>query len=206
MWAYWEALHANAKTLDRSYRGASRWSSPTGATINSDTQLSPFFKGDFSWHTVDSVTDIRTFGYAYEGLEYWNKTDDQMRQDSIAILNRLYGNNGRSARRDESSSSNETVTTQGAYKRYFAHISVDRAEVPIRPCNVQLELGGKFAGTLYVMPLPETGSANTAVSLDAAIKTLGLKVGKGVESIKELQKKLNVKLTKVSQTRHGRTK
>lgn len=201
LWAYWQAIRPDAATLDRQYHGYSRWSTPGGSTIDRNTPLNPFFKGDFSWHTSDSVASIKTFKYSYEGLEYWKKSDSQMQKDATAIINKLYGPN-RSSRRDTSSSSSASFSSSsaiaGTHKRYFVHMSVERSELPTRPCVVQISLAGQHAAKMYIVPHPDHGVVHSGYSLDKLVRKLGISQSAGSNTLQKLKEKLEVSIVKVS--------
>lgn len=200
LWAYWQAIRPDAATLDRQYRGYSRWPTPGGSTIDRNTPLNPFFKGDFSWHTSDSVASLKTFKYSYEGLEYWKKSDSQMQKDATAIINKLYGPNRRS-RRDppsSSSSSSSSSANTGTHKRYFVHMSVERSELPTRPCVVQVSLAGQHAAKMYIVPHPDHGVVHSGYSLDKLVSKLGIRQSAGPSTLESLKEKLQVSIVKVS--------
>lgn len=93
LWAYWQALRPESTTFDYEYRGLPRFSSPGGSIISVNSPLQPFLQTDGTWHTSKSVDSIRTFGYTYEGLDYWKKSTDEMKRDTAQIINKLYGPN-----------------------------------------------------------------------------------------------------------------
>ncbi|KAJ6437673.1 tyrosinase [Purpureocillium lavendulum] len=141
LWAYWQAVRPDEDIFQGSYSGLSRFGSPEGTTITSQSPLQPFF--------------------GLNGLEYWYKSEDQMRRDVITLINRLYGEGGADQR--------ERRQTPQAKRRYFARISVDRAEIP-KPCQIKLLLNDKPAGSFVVLGQPSTGPLRVGMPLDRNLK------------------------------------
>lgn len=112
-------------------------------------------------HTADTVHSIEDFGYTYEGLEYWAKSPEQLKSDSIALINNMYGPK-RSKRR--------SLKPDAPVTRYFAKISVDAAEIE-KPCVIQVSMKGQGAGQMVIMQYPETGIVNGGVALDDVLKS-----------------------------------
>lgn len=91
LWAYWQAIHPDSSTLQGVYQGLSRFATPRGTLIGLDAPLHPFKQANGDWHTSGSVNEVRSFGYTYEGLEHWEKTEAEMKRDATYIINSLYG-------------------------------------------------------------------------------------------------------------------
>lgn len=149
--------------MRRTYEGGPRWSTRRGSTISIDSSLSPFYTNDGSPHTSRSVASIRKFGYTYDQLEYWRKSDDEMKRDATRLINRLYSNSGN---RVGLASKRDLVKK----KRYFVKIQVKVDELP-RPCSVTVYIAGKLIGSLTVMDQPSSGVVNAQFSLDALLQT-----------------------------------
>lgn len=177
-WAYWQAIHPTQDIFSDTYAGQSRFSSPAGSSINNRTPLAPFFGRGGVPHTTQSVRSIRGFGYSYEGLEYWSRTPAQMSQSATALINRLYGPSGGSS----SSSSDDgddgddgfndnakRDAPQHEKRRYFAHVTVDRADLP-KPCQIEVNVDGRRGGSLVVMNQPAVGILKAALTLDRVLE------------------------------------
>lgn len=144
-------------TIKTTFRENGRWAAQAGSTGSKDSLLHPFRKEDGSMHTPESVKSIEDFGYTYEGLEYWEKSPEQMRKDATAIINRLYAPANR--RRDLRPRTS-----------YYAKIRVEASELE-RPCDIHVTMKGQGAGTMVVMEFPSEGEINGGFSIDDAMKS-----------------------------------
>ncbi|KAG5983814.1 hypothetical protein E4U55_007046 [Claviceps digitariae] len=156
LWAYAGYINPDLSVFDYRYYGLSRFSTPENTIISPDSPLEPFYDGSDSYWTSNKVASIQGMGYTYEGLEYWRKSPEQLRQDATSIINSLYApNNGQFERR----------STAKATTRYFARVQLDRAHIE-RPCTVKIFVDGKVAGTVVVMQQPESGILHGRVAVD----------------------------------------
>ncbi|KAJ6445260.1 endonuclease/exonuclease/phosphatase family [Purpureocillium lavendulum] len=186
LWSYWQAIKPDQDIFHDSYSGQSRFASPSGTTINSKSPLQPFFGRNRTPHTTESVRGIQGFGYSYEGLEYWTKSADQMKQDATRLINRLYsGQSAPRSRRQEPQTKN----------RYFARISVDRAELP-KPCQIKLLLNGKEIAGVVVMGLPATGKIAAGLPLDRAMQGSKMSEMKHEDATSSIASSLSAKVIK----------
>ncbi|KAM4057296.1 tyrosinase [Hirsutella rhossiliensis] len=157
IWAFWQALRPDQDVFSTPYAARARFSTAAGTAIDFNSPLQPFFHRSGAFHTTLSVRAIWEFGYGYEGLEWWAKSADQMRQDVINIVNRLYST-GRPA-------SGAKRRSEEATTRYFATVSLDIAQVE-RPCQVVVYVDGTRAGSLVIMNRPQSGVVRTGFGLD----------------------------------------
>ncbi|EQL02760.1 tyrosinase [Ophiocordyceps sinensis CO18] len=187
LWAYWTAMNPSSAVFSGSYEGGARFATPSGTTITPDSPLEPFFQTNGQFHTSRTAANIRNFGYTYEGLEYWSKSEGQMRSDAVRLVNRLYSPNGVSVAGMLSAKKPQT--------RYFVQLELDMAEVP-RPCQVQVLVADKFAGSMVVMQQPGRGIMKGGFPIDNAVKEAGLsKLGRE-EAIAKIKAALKVKIVK----------
>ncbi|PMB70012.1 Tyrosinase [Beauveria bassiana] len=91
LWAYWQAIYPEASTFNGRYQCLSRFNTLSGTMTSLDSPLQPFRQANGEWHTSRSVNSIKTFGYAYQGLEYWTKSETEMQQGAGELINSLYG-------------------------------------------------------------------------------------------------------------------
>lgn len=193
LWAYWQAMKPKDATFQVPYQGGSRYSTPGGTTIGPNSALQPFLKAGGGFHTAQTVNSIRGFGYSYQGLEYWAKSPDQMRQDATQIINRLY------SPKYSHGQAKVLLEPSAPRKRYFARVSVDVTQLD-RPCEVNVIVGGTRAGSMAVMNQPSTGIMHGAFSVDDAVMTSGspsLSVDSAVDSIRS---RMRIEIIKVSHT------
>lgn len=163
MWAFWEAIMPNSPIFTASYKGQSRYNSKTGATITPNSPLQPFYQANGQFHTSNTVKSIQGMGYSYKGIEYWQKSQAQIKSGVTTIINQLYGPN----------SSKRNVRASDLVKtRYFAKISVNVTEIHTRPCEINVYIGGQKAGSLIVMQLPAEGLVNGGFTVDNPIERL----------------------------------
>ncbi|KAM3515279.1 hypothetical protein MY11210_001020 [Beauveria gryllotalpidicola] len=114
LWAYWQAIHPEASTFNGAYQGRARFNTLSGTMIGLDSPLQPFRQANGEWHTSRSVNSIKTFGYAYQGVEYWAKSETEMKQSVVEIINSLYGPK---EKQRPSSSSTSPKSTQTSSKQ-----------------------------------------------------------------------------------------
>ncbi|RCI07729.1 hypothetical protein L249_5763 [Ophiocordyceps polyrhachis-furcata BCC 54312] len=157
LWSYWQVLRPDQDIFTQPYTGLARFSTRQGTIINWDSPLEPFFDRRRAFLTTSAVRAIWDFGYSYNGIEWWQKNETQMRQDVTRIVNQLYGFNNRPPGLVQKRA--EPVT------RYFARLKVDVAQLQ-RPCRVILFVNGTRAGNLAVMDRPEKGVMRTGFGLD----------------------------------------
>ncbi|KAM0738349.1 hypothetical protein ACQRIT_006086 [Beauveria bassiana] len=111
LWAYWQAIYPEASTFNGRYQCLSRFSTLSGTMTSLDSPLQPFRQANGEWHTSRSVNSIKTFGYAYQGLEYWTKSETEMQQGAVELINSLYGPEERKKRPSVSSTSAKPTQT-----------------------------------------------------------------------------------------------
>ncbi|KAH7136840.1 tyrosinase [Dactylonectria estremocensis] len=159
LWTYWQFIRPSQANFKSSYKGAARFNSREGATITPKSPLQPFFQANGKFHTPESVTSIRGFGYTYWGLEYWKKSKATLTKDATAVINRLYG--------PSSSSSKKSKRDDQSLTRYFAQIEVNVEELE-RPCAIGLYVNTTSVGNFIVLMQPASGTFFGKFSLDRA--------------------------------------
>ncbi|KAJ6436039.1 Tyrosinase [Purpureocillium lavendulum] len=187
LWAYWEALHKESSTFTGSYAGRSRFSTPAGTVITPESPLQPFFNKDGSFHTSTSVTETKAFGYSYQGLEYWNSSDTDLKLAATNLINKLYGptNISTAAR-----SLKQEQTT-----RFFLRIQLDEAEVE-GPSWISVYLRGVLAGEMLVTSQPAAGVTHGGFTIDDAVQRAGFRNGANDTLLKAVQSSITVDITK----------
>ncbi|CAM1501394.1 Fc.00g105560.m01.CDS01 [Cosmosporella sp. VM-42] len=192
LWTYWQFIRPTEALFAGSYRGLSRFSTPDGTSISTNSPLQPFFTQGGGFHTPKSVQSIKSFGYTYQGLEYWQKSDQQLKQDATALINQLYatGVSGRRGKRAEGS--------QDEITRYFVQISVDVEELS-RPCSITIFVKDQSVGRLVVLKQPQSGIVNGELPIDQATNSfVPLKeVAKPQAVVPALLSDLRVRIMKV---------
>lgn len=190
LWAYWQFMKPQHATFGKSYRGGARFSTPSNTLISPSNPLKPFYASKGKFHTSDSVKSIKKFGYTYEGLEYWRKSDAQMRTDATALINRLYATGVvRPGLRKRDGSAPEEAT------RYFAQVSVDLEQLE-RPCEIGLYANVTSVGNFIVLGQPATGKFFGKFSLDKAADPVELRDEQTKEVVGDLLASLRVEIKK----------
>lgn len=186
-------MNPSSSVFSGSYRGGSRLQTPSGTTITIDSPLEPFFQPNGEFYTSRIAADLRNFGYTYEGLEYWTKSQAQMRADATRLVNRLY------SPADAASGVAGGPAMFAAKKpstRYFIQLELDMAQVP-RPCQVQAWIGGKFAGSMVVMQQPGHGIMRGGFPIDNAVREAGLEKLAKDKAVAKIKESLKVNIVKV---------
>ncbi|KGQ12866.1 Tyrosinase [Beauveria bassiana D1-5] len=118
LWAYWQAIYPEASTFNGRYQCLSRFNTLSGTMTSLDSPLQPFRQANGEWHTSRSVNSIKTFGYAYQGLEYWTKSETEMQQGAVELINSLYGPEEKKKKKKRPSvSSTSAKSTQTSSKQ-----------------------------------------------------------------------------------------
>ncbi|KAH7311503.1 tyrosinase [Stachybotrys elegans] len=185
LWAYWQFIKPQQSSFTGSYSGGSRFSTPSRTSIGPQSPLKPFFAAPGKFHTSESVKSIKNFGYTYEGLEYWKKSDQQMQKDAIALINRLYApkSSGKRKRSDEPDT------------RYFAQLKVDVEQLD-RPCSIDIYTNTTSVGSFIVLKQPATGFFNGEFTLDKVANPVEAKVGEADQVVDDILSSLRVEITK----------
>ena len=194
LWTYWQFIRPTESIFSGSYRGSSRFATPDGTTISANSPLQPFYTSSNSFHTSNSVKSIKGYGYTYQSLEYWQKSDSQLKQDATALINSLYGTGaGAPKHKRQEGGSGEKV-------RYFVQVSVDVEDLD-RPCAINVYIKDQNIGKVVVMKQPQTGTVNGQLSLDQASGSIDQPQMDSVEEPKTvvpvLLSDLQVEITKV---------
>jgi tyrosinase len=174
MWAFWEAIMPSSPLFTASYKGQSRFNSKSGSTITPDSPLQPFYQANGKFHTSNTVKSIQGMGYSYQGIEYWQKSQAQIKSSVTTIINQLYGPNSGKKRNAPRDFLSDIVTdVENLIKtRYFAKISVNVTEVTVRPAEINVYVGGQKAGSLIVMKLPAEGTVNGGFTIDNPMQSI----------------------------------
>ncbi|KAG5943650.1 hypothetical protein E4U60_006532 [Claviceps pazoutovae] len=160
LWAYYNFINPSEAVFGYSYYGQSRYSSPQNTVITPNSPLQPFYDDKDTYWTSAKVASIKGMGYTYEGLEYWKKSPEELRSDSMKIINSLY------APVDDDGFFKRS--TGQAKTRYFARVELEREHIE-RPSTVDIFVNGKPAGKVVVMQLPEAGTLQGRVAVDAEV-------------------------------------
>ncbi|KAI5463531.1 tyrosinase [Mariannaea sp. PMI_226] len=193
IWAYWQAMKPSQALFSGSYSGGARYSTPSGTSISTGSPLKPFFSSPGKFHTSNSVKSIKGLGYAYEALEYWKKSDSQMKTDATALINKLYATGAalhHLKKREDVNDNDDGQTT-----RYFAHIKVNVEELE-RPCAIGLYANVTSVGNFFVLKQPQTGFYYGQFSLDKAADPVDLRGENSTGVVDDLLSSLRIEIRK----------
>ncbi|ATY59791.1 tyrosinase precursor [Cordyceps militaris] len=225
LWAYWQSIHPEMSTFNGTYSGKSRFNSAEGTMITLDSPLQPFRQVNGEWHTSSTVNDIKVLGYAYQGLEYWTKSAAEMQASALKTPSENTGSSTVSSSTAAETSSPLTtsssqpghgaciapstttsmaarahaalkVRAKGSYKRFYAGIAVDVAYLPVRPCQIEIFLDKRRAGSMAIMKMPERGVVHDSISLKDAIASAKLGGVADDELLRRIQTRISVNLRK----------
>lgn len=204
LWAHWQAIHPEAPIFNDTYRGRSRFATRENTLIDNRSPLEPFFQKSGSFHTSLSVLSYGSFGYTYSGLEFWAKSQDQMRQDAMRTINQLYGpRRGASAIKALALGGDEVTQQHQSLQRYFVKLQVDRSEVE-RPCSVNVYLDDHRAGSWVISQQPEGGIAQGGFTIDKAIHDTGKHQSSVEDTTKSIKNSLRVEIETVGISKRSR--
>lgn len=149
-------MRPSEASFKQSYEGSGRFATRDGATITPNSPLRPFFStSQKSHHTPKSVESIKGFGYSYEGLEYWRKTQAQLKADATALINRKYG-----------PAQLKTLAQDAQPKiHYFVRAQVELEDLE-RPCSMNFYVNSTRVGSLSLLMQPPRGPFNGKFALD----------------------------------------
>jgi tyrosinase len=196
LWAYWQALNPNETVFTGTYAGKPRYSTPDRTTISPKSPLNPFYRTKEAFHTTESVTSIKGFGYSYQGLENSKWSSNQVKTNVKKIINDLYRYD------DNDDSSSRLVRRDEEKTRYFVTVQLDVTQVE-RPCSVDVYLDGEHAGSLVVMAQPPYGTIHGSFAIDKVVEKKGMHYLATDEAVDKIESALDVKIVKVGYLRHS---
>lgn len=187
LWAYWQFIRPSQAIFSGSYQGGARFNTPEGTTITRNSPLQPFYASAGKFHTSASVASIKSFGYTYQGLEYWRKSASQLRTDATQLINSLYA---------PSSIKRSVEKRDGDLTRYFASIRVNVEELD-RPCSIGLFVNTTNVGNFVVLMQPASGLFNGKFSLDRAAPPEEVADEKPKNVVDDILAGIRISITKV---------
>lgn len=189
LWAYWQYMQPNETIFNQPYFGLSRWGSPTNAIITPDSPLLPFRYSNGSYYTSRSVSDLAGRGYTYQGLEFWNKSAEELRKSATAFVNSAWGPSTKVGKRAETSA-------EGPIRQYFVRLGLDREEIE-RPASLDVYISGQLAGTIPIMAQPAAGHMNGSFVADSFVVQALASVSSTNSSLHDIAHLVAVNVVKV---------
>ncbi|KAI1106590.1 Di-copper centre-containing protein [Jackrogersella minutella] len=183
--AVWAAIHPNATYQSRSYSSGGLYAQARGENITAESPVKPFYRADGkSFHTGISVASLHPFGYTYPELtELGSQEKTKGREAVISRINALYGGN---------------CSVDDTYLRgeeWFVKITANRSELEL-PCNIDVYVGGTFAGRMALLEMPTHGLAHAEIPLQRAVRDLGSSTTDRAATGRVLLQQLRVRIEK----------
>ncbi|TQN70315.1 Tyrosinase, partial [Colletotrichum shisoi] len=171
--AFWQALHFENANMHFSYTSNEMFATPAGTTVTPQYPIWPFMGSGGSPLTSESVTHVRDWGYTYAPMRFWDQAPGETKMAVSRTVNLLYGPSEQQRKR--------RLSLQGLRRRkgvtkreYFAKVEVERGELEL-PCQVQLYLKGKLAGSFTLLDMPKKGKSYDEIPLSRGVEVAGLR-------------------------------
>ncbi|OHW90690.1 tyrosinase 2 [Colletotrichum incanum] len=160
-------------TMHFSYASSEMFATPAGTIVTPNYPIWPFMGSGGSPLTSESVTHVRDWGYTYEPMRFWDQAPGETKMAVSRTVNSLYGPL-------EQQKWQKRYPFKGLRRRkgipnreYFAKVEVERSELEL-PCQVQLFLKGKLAGSFTLLDMPKEGMSYDTIPLRRGIDALGV--------------------------------
>jgi len=162
LFAMWQVINENNRMFKSTGISQGQFGTPRGANITADSPLKPFSRNgtNTSFHTSNSVADIRTLGYTYPEIDDWTLSPNETAAAVRAQINALY-NRGDNIK---STGSRSVRRIQGPTRYYTAVIRVERSEIPLSS-SINLVLNGSVVGRMSLFDMPSVGMASANIPL-----------------------------------------
>ncbi|KAK1970542.1 Di-copper centre-containing protein [Colletotrichum sublineola] len=171
--AYWQALHFENATMHFSYASDAMFATPAGTIVTPQYPIWPFMSSGGEPLTSESVTHIRDWGYTYAPMRFWDQAPGETKMAVIRTVNTLYGTL-------EQQQWQRQHLVRGLRRRkgmpkreYFAKVEVERSELEL-PCQVQLFLKGRLAGSFTLLGMPKQGRSYDEIPLSRGVEAVGI--------------------------------
>ncbi|KAK1989068.1 hypothetical protein LZ30DRAFT_808174 [Colletotrichum cereale] len=171
--AFWQALHFENATMHFSYASDAMFATPAGTTVTPQYPIWPFVGSGGEPLTSESVTHVRGWGYTYAPMRFWDQAPGETKMAVSRTVNALYGP------REQQQWQRRYLfrwlrRRKGMPKReYFAKVEVERSELEL-PCQVQLFLKGKLAGSFTLLDMPKQGKSHDEIPLSRGVEAVGV--------------------------------
>ncbi|KAJ0164733.1 Tyrosinase [Colletotrichum tanaceti] len=171
--AFWQALHFENANIRFSYSSNEMFATPAGTTVTPQYPIWPFMGSGGSPLTSESVTHVRDWGYTYAPMRFWDQAPGETKMAVSRTVNILYGPSEQQRKRRLSPQG--LRRRKGVAKReYFAKVEVERGELEL-PCQVQLYLKGKLAGSFTLLDMPKKGKSYDEIPLSRGVDVAGFR-------------------------------
>ncbi|KAK2004991.1 Di-copper centre-containing protein [Colletotrichum falcatum] len=169
--ALWQALRFENATMHFSYASDALFATPARTTVTPQYPIWPFMGSGGEPLTSESVTHIRDWGYTYEPMRFWDQAPGETKMAVSRTVNTIY-----SPLEQEQWQSliKRLRRRKGLAKReYFAKVEVERSDLEL-PCQVQLFLEGRLAGSFTLLDMPKQGRSYDEIPLSRGVEAMGV--------------------------------
>ncbi|KAK1590606.1 uncharacterized protein LY79DRAFT_649824 [Colletotrichum navitas] len=171
--AFWQALYFENATMHFSYASDTTFATPAGTTVTPQYPIWPFMGSGGGPLTSESVTHVRDWGYTYAPMRFWDQAPGETKMAVSRTVNALYGPL-------EQEQWQRRYLFGGLRRRkgmpkreYFAKVEVERSELDL-PCQVQLFLKGRLAGSFTLLDMPKQGRSYDEIPLSRGVEAVGV--------------------------------
>ncbi|KAI2468351.1 Di-copper centre-containing protein [Annulohypoxylon bovei var. microspora] len=160
--ALWQAAHPDDTYQSQPYATGGLYATARGENITAESPVKPFYRADGkSFYTGVSASSVEAFGYTYPELKGWGSGEGDRGVGRGAVLSRINSLYGSGVGDDNEANS--------AGEEWFVEVAINRSELEL-PCNVNIHVGGTFAGRVALLGMPMHGLAHAEIPLQRAIK------------------------------------
>jgi len=200
----WQAINYQA-AMFRSNGTTNGMFGTAPGNITAGSPLKPFYDGNLTLYTSNSVTNTRVFGYTYPEIDDWSKTSEELATYVRTQVNILYDRTS-----DVSPPQRRNIGTRSAYPGppqdrrwyYAAEVQVNRSNIPL-PSTVNIVLNGSVIGRMALLSMPSTGIASANLPLrDLKKGGQGLEGMDPDEALKFLEQAIEVEIRLVCGPSH----
>ncbi|GKT70874.1 tyrosinase 2 [Colletotrichum tofieldiae] len=170
--AFWQALHFENATMHFSYASSEMFATPAGTIVTPNYPIWPFMGSGGSPLTSESVTHIRDWGYTYAPMRFWDQAPGETNMAVSRTVNSLYGPLEQQQWQKRYPFTGLRTRKGVPRREYFAKVEVERSELEL-PCEVQLFLKGKLAGSFTLLDMPKQGMSYDTIPLRRGIDAVG---------------------------------
>ncbi|KAJ9151377.1 Di-copper centre-containing protein [Pleurostoma richardsiae] len=189
--AMWQAIYYNNSMFNISATCGPSFGY-AGGVVDANSPLLPFFSANGSFHTSNTVKDIRTLGYTYPELSDWQMTEDELSSYVKTQVNLLYASRKGTSRLSDMTSR----SAPSEMNDYSVAIEVNRGDVE-PPATISVYLGEVLAGRMVLLSMPSQGMSYSVIPLAKALAAEGIpKLGSGKTVVPWLQNNLRAEIRK----------
>ncbi|GKT65947.1 LOW QUALITY PROTEIN: tyrosinase 2 [Colletotrichum tofieldiae] len=164
------SLHFENATMHFSYASSEMFATPAGTIVTPNYPIWPFMGSGVALSPV--MTHIRDWGYTYAPMRFWDQAPGETNMAVSRTVNSLYGPLEQQQWQKRYPFTGLRTRKGVPRREYFAKVEVERSELEL-PCEVQLFLKGKLAGSFTLLDMPKQGMSYDTIPLRRGIDAVG---------------------------------